>query len=351
MEGPLTALNSRHDEESRLVARWLIRLEECLGPEGASIFNEAMRDAGVSQTTLDRPEGLRLGHLNAAVVSARRHRPEIRLRLMAAVNLTDHGLMGFAAMSSDRIIDALRIATRYHDLTSDRFDYVLDVRGETAYFRHIPKPSYLHQLLDIAEDAVTGTWRSLELLIGPGAAPDFPSASVHFAYPAPDYVDVYHEVFPCPCHFDAERTELRVPAAWLDRPVATANPAVAELCNAMCEQILGPRHGKSNTPDEVARLLLSQEGRRILPLEEAAEKLNMSPSQLRKRLYRAGTSYKRIVVETRMALARHYLETSRLPVQNIAYLLDYSEAAAFTRAFKREVGVSPQDYREQAVGQ
>ena len=48
-------------------------------------------------------------------------------------------------------------------------------------------------------------------------------------------------------------------------------------------------------------------------------------------------------------LARHYLETSRLSIQNIAYLLDYSEAAAFTRAFKREFGFSPQEYRDEAL--
>lgn len=348
MDGPLKTLKSRYDEESHLVARWLVHLEECLGTEGASIFDRAIREADVTRSALDRGEGLGLGQLDAVVRSARRHRPEIRLRLMASLHLLDIGLMGFAAMSSDRVIQALRIARRYHTLTSDRFDQALDVQGKTAVIYHVPKATYLHEVQDIAEDSIAGTWTLLGSLLGPGAEPEFPSASVHFEHPAPDYVDVYHEVFRCPCHFEAERTELRFPAEWLDRPVVTANPAVAELCNAMCEQIMGPRQESLDTPDEVARLLLSQKGRRILSLEEAADMMNMSPSQLRKRLYRAGTSYKRIVVDTRMALARHYLETSRLPVQNIAYLLDYSEAAAFTRAFKREIGISPQQYRHHA---
>ena len=42
-------------------------------------------------------------------------------------------------------------------------------------------------------------------------------------------------------------------------------------------------------------------------LEEAAGELNLSVAQLRKRLYRSGTSYKKLVLEIRMALARHYL--------------------------------------------
>ena len=91
-------------------------------------------------------------------------------------------------------------------------------------------------------------------------------------------------------------------------------------------------------------------------MEEAANVMSMSTAQLRKRLYRAGTSYKSIVLEVRMGLGRHYLESTHLSVQEIAYLLDYSQPGPFSRAFKKflahrrrqsemlrtgQVGVSP----------
>ena len=80
-------------------------------------------------------------------------------------------------------------------------------------------------------------------------------------------------------------------------------------------------------------------------LEEAAAELRLSTSQLRKRLYRAGTSYKKLVLEIRMALAKHYLEDTDLAIQEIAYLLDYSQAAPFSRAFKSYFGMSPDQSR------
>ncbi len=80
-------------------------------------------------------------------------------------------------------------------------------------------------------------------------------------------------------------------------------------------------------------------------LQEAAAELNLSTTQLRKRLYRAGTSYKNLVLEIRMALARHYLDDTELTIQEIAYLLDYSQAAPFSRAFKTFYGVSPEQSR------
>ena len=81
-------------------------------------------------------------------------------------------------------------------------------------------------------------------------------------------------------------------------------------------------------------------------LEEAAQQLHLSSTQLRKRLYRADTSFKNLVLEIRMELAKHYLLDSRLTVQEIAYLLDYSQAAPFSRAFKSHCEFSPDQFRQ-----
>ena len=51
-----------------------------------------------------------------------------------------------------------------------------------------------------------------------------------------------------------------------------------------------------------------------------------------------------------MQLARHYLTDTALTVQEIAFLLDYSQPAPFSRAFKNAFGVAPEFYRKaQAV--
>jgi AraC-like DNA-binding protein len=50
-----------------------------------------------------------------------------------------------------------------------------------------------------------------------------------------------------------------------------------------------------------------------------------------------------------MVLARHYLEDTNLAIQEIAYLLDYSQAAPFSRAFKTYYGKSPEQAREAAM--
>jgi AraC-like DNA-binding protein len=117
----------------------------------------------------------------------------------------------------------------------------------------------------------------------------------------------------------------------------------------MCERLLGAGESSRETQQIVRRLLLSRPGRRMYRLDEAAAELNLSTAQLRKRLYRAGTSYKVLVLEVRMALARHYLEDTNLAIQEIAYLLDYSQAAPFSRAFKSYYGEAPEKARSAAT--
>lgn len=187
--------------------------------------------------------------------------------------------------------------------------------------------------------------RATELLLGPDA--DLNGAIANFAFAEPEYSDAYHDVFkPCLVEFNAEQTELKIPEKWLDQPVASANVVMSAVTAAVCERMLGPGRGtRMDTSRAVRRLLLSRPGKRMLRLDEAADELLMSTAQLRKRLYRAQTSYKNIVLETRMSLAVHYLESTPLSIQEIAFLLDYAQPGPFSRAFKKYFGFPPRNAR------
>jgi AraC-like DNA-binding protein len=170
---------------------------------------------------------------------------------------------------------------------------------------------------------------------------------------APSYAATYESVFAgARMTFSAAASELRFPSHWLKCPVDHAMQGMEDVYTAMCERVLGPGDGIRDTAQRVRRLLLSRPGRRMYRLEEAAENLHLSATQLRKRLYRKNTSYKALVLEIRMELAKHYLLDTCLTLQEIAYLLDYSQAAPLSRAFKLYFGVSPERFRhEQGVAQ
>lgn len=341
-----SAPSSREAEEGRIVATWLERLRDTVGQERAALFKNALARMSLNEKQLQSGAGLHQRDLDNVLAFLRPDIPDVTLRLFARAEILDLGLVGYAAINSDTIGTALRVMNEYHSLASDRYTDQL-LREETLVrVLPAPLPGYGDDFQNICEDSFSGNWRALKLLLGPRAHTD--EAVFKFEYRDPAHAEAYRDVFGPNCEFEADSTGLFFPATWLDLPVHRGSGALSEVYTAMCERVLGPGESSRDPAQQVRRLLLSRAGREMLSLEKAAEQLRLTPGQLRKRLYRVGTSYKNIVLEIRMELSRHYLLDTHLSVQEIAYLLDYATPAPFSRAFKRTYGIAPEHFRLRA---
>jgi AraC-like DNA-binding protein len=80
-------------------------------------------------------------------------------------------------------------------------------------------------------------------------------------------------------------------------------------------------------------------------LARVAKKMAMSPRTLQRQLKEQGMEFKQLVDDTRRRFALSYLRNRRNTLTEIAFLLGYSEASAFNRAFKRWTGSTPLAYR------
>ena len=72
-----------------------------------------------------------------------------------------------------------------------------------------------------------------------------------------------------------------------------------------------------------------------------ADRLGMSSDTLLRRLKAEGATFEAVLDELRHKMALHYLDGKKVSVNETAYLVGFSEAAAFSRAFKRWTGTSP----------
>jgi AraC-like DNA-binding protein len=83
-------------------------------------------------------------------------------------------------------------------------------------------------------------------------------------------------------------------------------------------------------------------------LEEAADFAHVSPCYLsrlfRKKMNRTFISY---LKGQRIERAKTLLRNSDLPIANVSLDLSYADANYFCKAFKKEVGISPSQYRQQ----
>jgi AraC-like DNA-binding protein len=69
---------------------------------------------------------------------------------------------------------------------------------------------------------------------------------------------------------------------------------------------------------------------------------------LNRRLNELGTNFQKVADEIRFEIARQLLEDSAMEIIQIASFLGYSNASAFTRAFRRWSSTTPANWRVKA---
>jgi AraC-like DNA-binding protein len=80
-------------------------------------------------------------------------------------------------------------------------------------------------------------------------------------------------------------------------------------------------------------------------VDAISESLAMSKRSLQRLLAEQGLSYSQMLAEARQRLAVDWLETTDKPVGEIAFDLGYKDSSNFSRAFRREIGMTPQAFR------
>ena len=80
-------------------------------------------------------------------------------------------------------------------------------------------------------------------------------------------------------------------------------------------------------------------------LEKAVTLSGLSSRTFQRNLQKMGVSYSQLVLETRMGLARQWLDNGDLEIGDISKALGYKNSSNFSRAFRSLVGQSPRSYR------
>jgi AraC-like DNA-binding protein len=135
----------------------------------------------------------------------------------------------------------------------------------------------------------------------------------------------------------------------LDLPLVTADPAAMELARAQCDRELAAQAEAGGFVGRV-REAVARAGGGFRSLDEVARRLHLSTRTLKRRLAIQGTSFSGVLDEVRQQRALLLLEDRRLALAEVADRLGYSDAANFTRAFRRWTGQTPAAFRGRASG-
>lgn len=216
------------------------------------------------------------------------------------------------------------------------------VDGQLAYFGYQIKRTGTAATDQVADGALAVLLNILRSLCGPGWKP----SQVCFAHRKPDDIEPFRQFFRAPLLFNAEQNALVFLADWLTHRLPVDDP---ELRRQLTEQIHRiEAHHPDSFPDQVRSVL-----RMALLTDHAdaghiASLFSIHRRTLNRRLNGDGISFKDLLDEVRYEIARQTLLDTDLHVGDVAAVLGYADASAFTRAFRRWSGATPAAWRSEA---
>ncbi len=269
--------------------------------------------------------------------------PAIGLQVAEQVQPASLHALGLSVLASETLNDALLRISRYSRIVSNAADVHVERRG-TAVQVHIRIPDHGVPLAYEAFDAFIGNMVKMGRML---SQRDINPRKVELMRPAPDDPRPYEAFFRAPLAFGAAGYCIHFDAAYLDEPLPSANPALAQLNDQVIVEYLA-RFDRSRIAVQVRNLIIQRLPSGEPSQEEIARALNMSTRSLQRRLTEEDSSYKALLDDTRRELACQYLKRPDVSIGEVTYLLGFSDQSNFSRAFKRWVGQAPGEYRASA---
>lgn len=248
--------------------------------------------------------------------------------------------LGYACLASSTIREAMRRFARYFRVVNEATRPQFDDTG-SGFCLRLTFPGGVPPLPPAQQDALLAS--ALEMARR-CAGEDFAPLRVELMHPAPECAARLCSFFKAPIDFDAPQYAMHFEREKMLRVLPTGNPELA----LASERLLRDYLARMERSDIVARArrFIAERLTSGEPLAgEMARALAASPRTLQRRLRENGTSFAKLLDQTRRELAIEYLRDPVNTVEETAFMVGFAETASFNRAFRRWTGNSPTAFR------
>jgi AraC-like DNA-binding protein len=327
-------------------ARGLLELAVAKGADRAALHQQS----GLSPTELNDQD---------ARIPARRYEALMRaakaltgdgalgLHYGQQVDIAEVSIIGLIGQASETALEAFQQLNRYVRLIvetdneggGDRFGMVFD-RGGLWMVDNRRNPNDFPELTESA---------FAQLICGPRRTePTYAVKAVHVTHAAPAHRAEYERVLGAPVTFGSDWNAFQLDEAWVSRRVQRLPRYVFGVLTQHADELLQMLESSKSVRGRVEAILMPMLHTGAANVDRVAAKLGMSRQTLFRKLKAEGVTFAGVLDALRYRMAADYLGARKVSVNETAYLVGFSEPAAFSRAFKRWSGSSPRTLRASA---
>ncbi|NUM44074.1 MAG: AraC family transcriptional regulator [Anaerolineales bacterium] len=250
-------------------------------------------------------------------------------------------ILGYMMMNCNTLGAAFEKAGKYSRIIGNLIDARAEIKPgkiHVTYFTPPHAPAMSHHCY---ESTISSTVQMMRTLTGAPLNP----LEVTFTHPQPESTAEHERIFRCPVRFGHEENSLTLDWMIASLPVRMANPSLLEHFEKYAQDFMAQMERNDEHTRTVTRIILSKLDDENLSIEKVAKELSVSVRTLQNRLEAEEVVFSDLLRDIRQRLAQKYIRDD-YTVEQITYLLGFSEPSVFRKAFKKWLGVTPREYRE-----
>lgn len=271
--------------------------------------------------------------------------PALALHFGEAADPAEISVVGLIGAASTSMMDALAQVNRYSRLVvdvdtggGDRFQIVRDDAGPWLVDARLD-PNAFPEITESTFARMVSSARRR------GYAPF--ARAVRLTHAEPSYRGEYDRIFGAPITFGSDRNAILLEEFSLDEKIPPRPRYVFSVLAEHADALIRSLEESKSVRGRVESLLMPVLHKGEARMHAIASQMSISRWTLSRRLKEESTTFEQVLDELRRKMALHYLSGKKVSVSETAYLVGFSEPAAFTRAFKRWTGMSPKGARSE----
>lgn len=254
-------------------------------------------------------------------------------------------LVCYIMMNCDTLAAALNKYSQYQKIFNEEsrttIKYIDNI-SQIEIISNNPDLSIYKHLIDFK---LSSLYCFLEYLAGK----KIPLVKLTFKYSTPEDGTDYNNMFNCPVIFNSNSNSIFIEKELLELPLLQPNQELVNIFEKQAQVILNKIQENETYSQKVCNELIKTMPLNSVTIKDVSKQLNMSVRKLQMLLECENTSFTLLANKTRKELALYYLKDKYVSIDEAAYLLGFSEASSFRRAFKKWTGYPPGYYKENII--
>lgn len=270
--------------------------------------------------------------------------PNFGLKVARHIRPSSYHVVGQAMLCSDTLRSASRRFARFAKLVSDSAVVNFTEREDVCELSIALETGGSLPQYQAFDTVLAGFLEYCRWMLHDDINP----REVAFSHSVGAKPEEYQQFFQCPIHYGSDGNVLIFDAKNMDRAIPGANEELASLLDELASRYLVDRlQGRFSR--RVREVLLVKLPNGEPSRADTAHSMAMTERTLARRLTEENTTFYEILKQLREEQAYSYLKHTELNIEEIAYLLGFSDRGTFSRAFKNWTGKRPTEWRSEQV--